>query len=204
MEAPHSRPGASLPLCAGFASGPATPTSHGTYTAGRCAPSGVCSMRGEPPAEPVTAAYLRVAGESMAGQGCYFAIDHKVDRRTIGEVCLQWMNLERGRVKGERIVRVPIGIWDKGYWGRGLGKEAVRRLMQYAFDDLGADRFCAMDVKEENVRSRALWTGCGLRVARTLDSGTTLDYEIGRREYVDAVGLCSGQGAARCREHKPR
>ena len=63
------------------------------------------------------------------------------------------MNLERGRVKGERIVRVPIGIWDKGYWGRGLGKEAVRRLMQYAFDDPGVDRFCAMDVKEENTRS---------------------------------------------------
>ena len=159
-------------------------------------------MEGEPPAEPVTAAYLRIAGESMAGQGYYFAIDHKVDRRTIGEVCLQWMNLERGRVKGERIVRVPIGIWDKGYWGKGLGKEAVRRLMQYAFDDLGVDRFCAMDVKEENVQSRALWTGCGLRVARTLDSGTTLDYEIGRREYVDAVGLRSGQGASRCRDQE--
>ena len=45
MEAPQSRPGASLPLCAGSASGPATPTSHGTNAAGRCAPSGVCSMR---------------------------------------------------------------------------------------------------------------------------------------------------------------
>ncbi len=107
-------------------------------------------MEGEPPAEPVTAAYLRVAGESMAAQGYYFVIDHKADRRMIGEACLQWMNLERGRVKGERIVRVPIGIWDKGYWGRGLGKEAVRRSMQYAFDDLGVDRFCAMDVEQEN------------------------------------------------------
>ena len=58
----------------------------------------------------MTAAYLRVAGESMAAQGYYFAIDHKADRRTIGEACLQWMNLERGRVKGEGIVRVPIGI----------------------------------------------------------------------------------------------
>lgn len=76
-------------------------------------------MEGEPPAEPVTAAYLRVAGESMAAQGYYFVIDHKADRRMIGEACLQWMNLERGRVKGERIVRVPIGIWDKGYWGKG-------------------------------------------------------------------------------------
>ena len=37
-----------------------------------------------------------------------------------------------------------------------------------------------------------------------LDSGTTLDYEIGRREYVDAVRLCSGQGAARRRARTPR
>ena len=28
-----------------------------------------------------------------------------------------------------------------------------------------------MDVKVENVRSQALWTGCGLRIPRTLDSG---------------------------------
>ena len=45
MEAPHSRPGASLPLCAGSASGPATPTSYGTTAAARAARSGVCSMR---------------------------------------------------------------------------------------------------------------------------------------------------------------
>ena len=46
MEAPHSRPGVSLPLHAGFASGPATPTSHGAHAAGRYAPVGVCSMEG--------------------------------------------------------------------------------------------------------------------------------------------------------------
>ena len=51
MEAPHSRPGASpakftsRPLCAGSASGPATPTSYGTTAAARAARSGVCSMR---------------------------------------------------------------------------------------------------------------------------------------------------------------
>ena len=42
--APQSRSGASLPLRAGFASGPATPTPHGTTAVGRCAPFGVCSV----------------------------------------------------------------------------------------------------------------------------------------------------------------
>ncbi|MDE0055525.1 MAG: GNAT family N-acetyltransferase [Gammaproteobacteria bacterium] len=140
-------------------------------------------MEGNPPAEPVTAAYLRVAGEAMALQGWYFAIDHKVGRRAIGEVCLQWMNLERGQVAGERIVRSPIGIWDKRLWGRGYGSEVVRRLMRHAFNELAVDRFCAMDVKRDNVLSRALWTACGLRVVRRLQAGEILDFEITRAQY---------------------
>lgn len=140
-------------------------------------------MEHEVPDEPVTAAELRVAGEAMASQGYYFGIDHKASRRTMGEACLQWMNLERGRVAGEKIVRCPIGIWDKELWGQGLGKEAVRRLMRFAFDELEVDRFCAMDVESINTRSRALWDACGLRVARVLNSGAVLDFEVSRADY---------------------
>ena len=46
MQAPQSRPGASLSLRPGAASGPATPTPDGTSPAGRCASSGPCSVRG--------------------------------------------------------------------------------------------------------------------------------------------------------------
>ena len=46
MQAPQSRPGASLSLRPGAASGPATPTPDGTSPAGRYAPSGPCSVRG--------------------------------------------------------------------------------------------------------------------------------------------------------------
>ena len=67
-EAPHSRPGASLPLCAGFASGPATPTSHGTTAAARCARSGVCSMRVSTPGPGRGRARNNVA-ETTAGDG---------------------------------------------------------------------------------------------------------------------------------------
>ena len=46
MQAPQSRPGASLSLRPGGGSGPATPTRDGTSPAGRCAPSGPCPARG--------------------------------------------------------------------------------------------------------------------------------------------------------------
>lgn len=140
-------------------------------------------MEEEPPAEPVTADYLRRVGRSMSKQGYLFAIELKATGQTIGEACLQWMNLPRVQVKGEKVVRSPIGIWDKHYWRKGLGKEVVHCLMGYAFLDLAVDRFCAMDVSSDNARSRALWTACGLHVARVLNGGDTLDFEITREEY---------------------
>lgn len=145
-------------------------------------------MEHDPPDEPVTAEHVRLAGEAMASQGYYFAIEIKDPRRTVGEACVQRMNLERGLVAGETVVRCPIGIWDRTLWGQGLAKEAVRRLMQFAFEELEVDRFCAMDVMAYNARSRSLWNSCGLRVARTLDSGA-LDFEIRREDYMTFAGI---------------
>ena len=141
------------------------------------------AMEGEPPDEPVTAGYLRRAGKAMAEQGFLFAIVEKASGRTIGEVCLQWMNQDRGKVPGEKVMRLPIGIWDKSLWGRGYGKEVARRLMAYAFEDVGIDRLCPMDVSADNARSVALWRSLGLTVAREVDGGRVLDFEISRAEF---------------------
>ena len=140
-------------------------------------------MEEAPPDEPATAGHLRRAGKAMAEQGFLFAIVEKASGRTIGEVCLQWMNLDRGKVAGEKVMRLPIGIWDKSLWGRGYGKEAARRLMAYAFEELGIDRLCPMDVSADNARSVALWRSLGLTVAREVDGGRVLDFEISRTEY---------------------
>lgn len=140
------------------------------------------AMEGDPPAEPVTIEYLEDVARIMARQGYLFAIIEKDSGRVIGEVCLQWMNLKRANVgEGERVMRLPIGIWDKMLWGKGYGKEVVRCLMAYAFDELHADRLCAMDVKKANVRSQALWRSCGFDVVRELNHGEMLDFEIYRQ-----------------------
>ena len=153
-------------------------------------------MEEEPPAEPVTVDYLRRVGRSMSKQGYLFAIVLKATGQTIGEACLQWMNLPRAQIEGQKVMRSPIGIWDKHCWGKGLGKEVVHRLMGYAFLDLAVDRFCTMDVSSDNARSRALWTACGLHVARVLNGGKTLDLRSCARNTLPSRNSHAGVGVA--------
>ncbi len=141
------------------------------------------AMEGESPDAPVTKEYLKSAGEYMRKDGFLFAIVEKASDRTIGEVCLQWMNLERAKIEGEKVMRSPIGIWDKTLWGKGYGKEVVRCLMAHAFEKLGIDRFCPVDVRADNPRSKRLWESLGFTVAREIDGGKTLDFEITRAKY---------------------
>ena len=146
-------------------------------------PDFLLAMEGEPPDEPITKDYLKSAGEYMRKDGFLFAIVEKASGRTIGEVCLQWMNLERGKIEGEKIMRLPLGIWDKTLWGKGYGKEVVRCLVAHAFEKLGIDRFCPMDVRADNAPSKALWQSLGFVISRELDDGKTLDFEMTRAEY---------------------
>ena len=141
------------------------------------------AMEGEPPDEPPTANSLKRVGRIMAEQGFLFAIVERASGRTIGEVCLQWMNLDRAKVVGEKVMRMPIGIWDKSLWGRGYGKEVVCCLMEYAFQMLEIDRLRPVDVSADNARSVALWQACGLTIAGESSDGK-LDFEITRSEYV--------------------
>ena len=145
------------------------------------------AMEGEPPDEPITRDYLKAAGTAMAKDGFLFAIVEKASGRTIGEVCLQWMNLERGEIEGEKVMRLPIGIWDKTLWGKGYGKEVVRCLVAHAFEKLGIDRFCPMDVDVDNARSKALWESLGFTISREVDGGKTVDFEMTRAAYEKRV-----------------
>ena len=141
------------------------------------------AMEGDPPADPPTADSLKRVGRIMAEQGFLFAIVEGASGRTIGEVCLQRMNLDRAKIVGEKVMRMPIGIWDKSLWGRGYGKEVVYCLMEYAFEVLEIDRLRPVDVSLDNARSIALWRNCGMRIAGE-SSDRKIDFEITRSEYV--------------------
>lgn len=122
--------------------------------------------------------YLERAWEYLARRGYLFAVVETASGRVIGELCLEWMNLLRARVQpGERVMRMPLGIWDKTCWSRGYGKEMVTVATNYAFDLLHLDRLCAMDIPRTNWRSRKLFEACGFVLARELGDGT-VDLEI--------------------------
>jgi len=56
--------------------------------------------------------------------------------RAIGECWLQEMNLERilKRRPGQDCRQIDIEIGEKDYWGRGIGTEAIRLLVDFGFN----------------------------------------------------------------------
>lgn len=130
---------------------------------------------------------------SMSQQGYLFIIETE-DGKPIGEVCLQWMNLERAGTKpNEKVMRVPIMIGEKFYWGKGYGKDVISTLMRYAFLELKIDRLCAMGVAAFNERCLDMFFSLGFREVRrligTIKRGIAqfdeIDLEINRKEFME-------------------
>lgn len=131
----------------------------------------------------------------MSQQGYLFIIETE-DGKPIGEVCLQWMNLEfieRADIKpDEKVMRVPIMIGEKSYWGKGYGKDVVFTLMRYAFIELKIDRLCAMGVASFNERCLGMFSSLGFREVRRLKGAINrgmvqfdeIDLEIRRQEFM--------------------
>ena len=106
------------------------------------------------------------------------------------------MNLERSDTKpDEKVMRLPIMIGEKSYWGKGYGKDVISTLMRYAFLELEVDRLCAMGIASFNTRSLGMFSSLGFREVRrlkaTIQRGTDgfdeVDLEIAREEYILSV-----------------
>lgn len=140
---------------------------------------------------------LERAWEYLSRRGYLFAVVEKPAGRVIGELCLEWMNLMRAAVlPGERVMRLPLGIWDKSCWSRGYGKEMVIVATDFAFESIGVDRMCAMDVHPTNWRSRKLFESCGFVVVRELNDGT-VDLEMSRQAWLQTKTRHQGRPSIR-------
>lgn len=75
-----------------------------------------------------------------------FAIRKRADARLIGTCQLRNIDL------GHRTAELVIRIGERSCWGRGLGTQALRLLLQHAFDELGLMRV-GLFVFADNLRA---------------------------------------------------
>lgn len=91
---------------------------------------------------------------------CVFIIE--LDGEPIGDCWLQQLNVVEilERFPGRDLRRIDIEIGRKGLWGGGLGTDALRTLVRFAFEQEHADGIYA-PVSLENTRSRRAFGKAG-------------------------------------------
>jgi RimJ/RimL family protein N-acetyltransferase len=87
---------------------------------------------------------------------CFIA---EYQNQPIGECWLQKMNLDRvlEEYAGFDVRRIDLMIGEKKFWGQGLGTEIVRLLTNLAFQEEAADYIFAVDIADNNPRSRSVF-----------------------------------------------
>ena len=86
--------------------------------------------------------------------------------------------------------RIDIAIGLPSLWGQGLGREAVRLLLDFGFRREGVDVIYAC-VDAGNVRSRRMFESLGFAVEVGIDAAETgageeLDLALTRSDYAAA------------------
>lgn len=121
------------------------------------------------------------------------------DKRSDPDSVLWAIETEDGRLVGTTELRLTIraeraelgiGIHDKTQWGKGLGTEAVRLVVDYAFEELNLNRV-ELTTDEENARAIRCYEKAGfvreglLRQHRLIDGrfGNTLVMGVLREEW---------------------
>jgi len=79
----------------------------------------------------------------------------ELEGQPIGDIWLQKLNLPeiRERFPGRDLRRIDVELGRKELWGKGLGADAIRTLLRFAFEQEGADGVY-YGVERHNPRSR--------------------------------------------------
>ena len=72
--------------------------------------------------------------------------------RVIGHIALIRKNTD--------VFEITIVIGEKDYWGKGFGKEAIRRALKIGFGNLGYKK-AYLEVRPENIRAIKVYEACG-------------------------------------------
>ncbi len=99
------------------------------------------------------------------------------DGRAIGNLGLHAIDEANGRAT------LGIAIGEKGYWGRGYGREAIGEVLRYGFGELGLRRI-DLDVDEDNERGVRCYENCGF-----VREGLLRAYRLREGRPVNAVAM---------------
>ena len=78
-----------------------------------------------------------------------------------------------------------IGIGDKSFWGRGVGREAMEILLRYAFTEMNLHRL-SLTVYEYNERAIHMYEKCGFKIEGI---NREVHYRDGRRWDLVNMGI---------------
>ncbi len=87
-------------------------------------------------------------GQFEAGTHVVFAIETATDEQLVGAISL---TIDRNTEKAE------LGYWvGKPFWNGGYATEAARRIVEYAFEDLGLNRIVAKHMVRNPASGRVM------------------------------------------------
>jgi RimJ/RimL family protein N-acetyltransferase len=130
-------------------------------------------------AEGIRAEIEEMAGRAPGGAGGWvqFSVEERDGGRLVGDVGINAVDGEPG------VAKIGYTI-APAFQGRGYATEAVRALVEYAFDTLGAERVRAF-AAAENVPSIRVAENAGLRLVERYEhryGGEVVRYELARDE----------------------
>jgi len=126
--------------------------------------------------------HIQMVYRSISRKAFCFIIEY--DRIPVGDCWLQEMNLERilKRHPGQDIRRIDLAIGEKALWGRGIGTKTIRLLVDFGFDEEGADAIFGSDIGDYNPRSLAAFRKVGFEhhgtTPQPLGRKSKLDYDL--------------------------
>ncbi len=125
------------------------------------------------PPEAALEFWRATAGWWRRGEACVFAVVERQSGSFAG--CMGMHPTQAHR-------RAEVGFWiGKPHWGRGLATEALKRLIQFGFDELNLNRIAAGHFSE-NAASGRVMQKAGMRL-----EGTRRGEVLHRDGYKDLV-----------------
>lgn len=128
-------------------------------------------------------AYVKRIAEAEDRYDFFIRLD---DGEAIGEVVLKDLDPDTGRAS------MRIALFSSTRCGQGYGTEAVRRLLDFAFGELGLHRV-ELEVYSYNERARRSYLKCGFKEEGRLREAVIAE---GRRHDIVLMGILRGEHEA--------